>query len=458
MRTTQTASTPSAVKTGRTTRTRRTTRTTGKTDAARTARTARARAAVCVCVCTAALLAGCTAGPDPAAGGGSGGTAKAKNGDTAPLSGKAGAVRHPVPRGRGSRLPDDLNGDGQRDLVLNDLVRAPDDPYGDDPGIGIVYGTAGAGGGLDPAVRQTLGPRTHGARVDGVLPAAFDAEAVCDLDQDGYGDLIIGTDPPYDGNGMPPVPLQILFGGPTGPSGRAVVLRIPGKARFGNEWPDHPVCGDFDGDGKVDLAVTASAGQVSFLRGPFTRAGAPRGASAPVPGGGPVLEAPAPAADANDDGYDDLVHSDRARTPGRAGRGELLLGGPEGPGRPGGPYGFKTVTLPPAPTLPGAGPGSGSGTEQDAGTDQDAGAEPGAGTGSPGRGKVITELLLAADFTGDGRPDLVTRTHRGETTDLIALYASSPDGGGAGGAGGATGAGGVTNRPVITFSTSIFLG
>lgn len=398
-------------------------------------------------LCTAVLLAGCTAAPDPS---------EAKNGDTAPLAGKGDSVRRPVPQGRGSRLPDDFNGDGHRDLVLNDLVKAAGDSYGDDAGIGIVYGTGtggardsgagasasggdsgtagttgttgtgrGSGAALDPAVRQTLGPRTHGARVGGTLPAAFDAMAACDLDKDGFGDLVIATDPPYDGTGMPPVPLQLLFGGPSGPTGRAVVLRIPGTARFGNEWPDHPVCGDFDGDGSVDLAVTASAGRVSFLRGPFSRAGAPRSASAPVPGGGPALEAPAPAADADGDGYDDLVYSARAHAPGTAARGALLLGGPDGPGRAGGPYRFKAVKLPPAPALP-AGKGGGA---------------------------SATGVLVSADFTGDKRLDLVTRTHRGETADVIAVY----EGTGAGAAGSGGTGGGFAERPVLTFSTSLFL-
>ncbi|MFE2493883.1 FG-GAP repeat domain-containing protein [Streptomyces scopuliridis] len=396
------------------------------------------RTAVCAAVCAALLLTGCTDSSGPGAGDGQDrgkGTTAGKNGDTAPLSGRSGAPRRPVPRGKGSRVPDDFNGDGHRDLVLNDLVKAPGDTYGDDAGIGIVYGTD-APRGVDPAVRQILSPRKHGARVDGALPAAFDSEAACDLDGDGYGDLIVATDPPYDGIGAPPVPLQILFGGPDGlgasgtggdgngrdrkggrdgkggdgNDGKAVVLRIPAKARAGNEWPDHPVCGDFDGDGTTDLAVTASAGQVSYLRGPFSRTGAPRAASAPIPGGGPVLEAPTPKADVNGDGYDDLVHSPRARAPGRAAKGELLLGGPEGPVRAGGAYRFKAVRFPTAPRLP------------------------------SGSGRAVTELLSTADFTGDGRQDLVTRTHRGERTDLIALYASR------------------AGRPVITFSTSIFLG
>ncbi|AXG79256.1 FG-GAP repeat domain-containing protein [Streptomyces paludis] len=354
-------------------------------------------------VCTALLLTGCTsASPDAAAGRHS---LEAKNGAA------DAAARRAVPRGRGSALPDDFNGDGLPDLVLNDLVKAEGDTYGDDAGIGIVYGTAG-GAGVDPSVRQLLTPRERAAKVDGVLPAAFEAEAACDLDGDGYGDLIITTDPPYNGIGMPPVPLQILFGGPTGLTGRAVVLKIPAVARAGNEWPDHPVCGDFDGDGKTDLAVTASGGQVSFLRGPFTRAGAPRSAAAPVPAGGPVLAAPEPKADAsadgsadvNGDGYDDLVVLGRARTPGRAARGRLLPGGPKGFGGAGATYGFKATRLPPAPKLP------------------------------AGRGRTVTEAIRPG-FGGG----LATRTHRGETTDVVAVYA----------------AGG--RRPVTTFSTSVFL-
>lgn len=381
---------------------------------------ARGRLAAGAAVVAALLLTSCGGGPD--SGDRDRGSSDAengeKNGDTAPRSGKDAPPSRPVPRGDGSRVPDDFNGDGHRDLVLNDLVKPAEDSLGDDAGIGVVYGTA-APRTLDPAVRQTLSPRANGARVNGSLPAAFDAEAACDLDHDGFGDLVITTDPPYDGQGAPPVPLQLLFGGPEGLSGKAVVLRIPAKARFGDEWPDHPVCGDFDGDGKEDLAVTASRGQVSYLRGPFTRTGAPRGAEAPVPGGGPVLEAPAPAADVNGDGYDDLVHATRATATGTAGRGELLLGGPGGPVLPGGAYSFKAVRLPAAPALP------------------------------QGRGEPVTQVLRAADFDGDKKQDLVTRTHRGETTDLIAVYVSTVAGAGAAAAAGA-------DHPVLTFSTKIF--
>ncbi|WP_329220158.1 VCBS repeat-containing protein [Streptomyces microflavus] len=351
------------------------------------------------------VLTGCdsssAAGPSASAT-----TADAKNGDRAPVP------LAPVPRGEGSRVPYDFNGDGHRDLVVNDLVKAPEDLHGDDAGIGIVYGTEGSP--LDPAVRQLLNARANAAKSGDTLPAAFDAEAACDLDRDGFTDLVVSTDPPYNGVGAPPVPLQILFGSPEGLTGKAVTLRIPAQARYGKEWPEHPVCGDFDGDGSTDLAVTASDGRISFLRGPFTRAGAPSGAEL-LPDGGPYLYAPEPEADTDGDGYDDLVATARPRTPGKAAKGTLLLGSADGPARPGGPYTFAPEELPEAPLRT--------------------------------KGATRTTLLAHGDFGGadgdsDGgkKTDTVVRTYRGERQDLVALYAT-----------------GTTDDPVLTFSTTVFL-
>lgn len=355
------------------------------------------------------VLTGCdsssAAGPSASAT-----TADAKNGDRAPVP------LAPVPRGEGSRVPYDFNGDGHRDLVVNDLVKAPEDLHGDDAGIGIVYGTEDSP--LDPAVRQLLNARANAAKSGDTLPAAFDAEAACDLDRDGFTDLVVSTDPPYNGVGAPPVPLQILFGSPEGLTGKAVTLRIPAQARYGKEWPEHPVCGDFDGDGSTDLAVTASDGRISFLRGPFTRAGAPSGAEL-LPDGGPYLYAPEPEADTDGDGYDDLIATARPRTPGKAAKGTLLLGSTDGPARPGGPYTFAPEELPEAPLRT--------------------------------KGATRTTLLAHGDFGGadgdsddgggdDKKTDTVVRTYRGERQDLVALYAA-----------------GTTDDPVLTFSTTVFL-
>ncbi|MER7724762.1 VCBS repeat-containing protein [Streptomyces sp. NPDC096323] len=358
------------------------------------------------CVLLLAACAGPPAAPAP------------KNGDAPPtaLSGLAGAEPRAVPHGTGSRTPDDFNGDGHRDLVLDHLVKPAAGSHGEDAGIGIVYGSATRG--LDPSVRQLLSAHANAAKSGDTLPSAFDAEASCDLDRDGFTDLIVGTDPPYNGIGRPPVPLQILFGSPAGLTGKAVTLRIPDRARFGNAWPGHPVCGDFDGDGKPDLAVTASAGRISFLRGPFTRDGRPHAAGGTVPGAGPALSAPEPRTDANGDGYDDLVYTAAPREPGTAGTGTLLLGSPDGPGRPGGTYRFRA----PATALPAAP------------------LRKAAGNSAPAARAETTLLQRYADFDGDKKPDTVVRTHRGESADLIALYpAATPD------------------RPLSTFTSALFL-
>ncbi|MFH8881711.1 VCBS repeat-containing protein [Streptomyces californicus] len=365
--------------------------------------------------CTALLLAltACSGPSSPSSAAPSLAPAPAsdgKNGDTPPRARtEAGAAPLPVPRGEGSRVPYDFNGDGHRDLVLDDLVKASGDARDDDAGIGVVYGTGDPERPLDPAVRQLLSARANAAKSGDTLPAAFDAETACDLDRDGFSDLIVSTDPPYNGIGAPPVPLQILFGSPAGLTGKAVTVRIPQQARHGDTWPAHPVCGDFDGDGGSDLAVTAGAGRITFLPGPFTRAGAPHGATPlPVPGGGPYLHAPEPEADTNGDGHDDLVTSARPHTPGRAGKGTLLLGSAKGPFRPGGAYASAAEELPTAPLRT--------------------------------TGATRTTLLSHGDHDGDKKPDTVVRTYRGERQDLVALYPA-----------------GTTGRPAVTFSTSVLL-
>ncbi|MBT2888705.1 VCBS repeat-containing protein, partial [Streptomyces sp. McG5] len=284
-----------------------------------------ARRAVTATLLAAALaLTACSQSPDDAG-------AEARPNQAGTKSRK-GTPPLPVPRGKGSRAardtaaPPDFNGDGHPDLILDELAKGPDDPQGDDAGIGIVYGSER---GLVPGARQLLSPARTAAEVEGVLPAAFDTEAACDLDGDGYTDLVVSTDPPFDGQGRPPVPVQLMFGGPEGLTGRAVVLRVPERARFGNDWPDHPVCGDFDGDGEADLVLHASSSRLSFLQGPFTRKGAPAaaGAALPVPGDLPA----GPAADLDGDGTSDLV----VRAGGGRAKARVVLGGPQGPTRPG---------------------------------------------------------------------------------------------------------------------------
>ncbi|MDI3407861.1 VCBS repeat-containing protein [Streptomyces sp. B-S-A6] len=413
------------------------------------------------------LVAGCSGGTEPAPRA----PAAAKKADAVPLL--------PVPRGKGSELAArgaDFNGDGLRDLVLDDLVH---DSHGDDAGIGIAYGTRG--GLPDARARQLLDPAEQAAPTDGELPAAFDAAASCDLDGDGFTDLVVATDPPYDGIGRPPVPLQLLFGSPGGLTGKAVKLAIPGRARGGNEWSDQPVCGDFDGDGRADLVVHASNARISFLRGPFTKSGARRGA----PRSGTLLDAPGtalrgPALDVNRDGRDDFV----VRASGGTSRSGLVLGGPAGPTRTGARFpagrelafgrfgrgrgldaavaGERRIELRYDMGAAGAGRGSldvRAAALSSGDLDGDGRTELVVGTGGL-KGPYVFEgtrrstvprtkaegtrdVVAVADFDGDGLDDLVLRTHRGETRDEVALFPGTKDG--------------LAARPARTFSTTAFV-
>ncbi len=165
----------------------------GTTTAASTATTATAALAA-GCAGLLLVLTGCdsSSATDPSAASATGtataaSATGAKNGDTPPVP------RVPVPRGEGSRVPYDFNGDGRRDLVINSLVKAPGERHGDDAGTGIVYGTEDAP--LDPGARQLLSARENAAKSGNTLPAAFEAEAACDLDRDGFTDLVVSTDP-----------------------------------------------------------------------------------------------------------------------------------------------------------------------------------------------------------------------------------------------------------------------
>ncbi|MEU7578554.1 VCBS repeat-containing protein [Streptomyces sp. NPDC041068] len=413
----------------------------------------------------------------------------AKNGDERPvgMAGK-GAAQQPVPRGEGSKVDDDFNGDGARDLVLDDLVHRD---HGDDAGIGIVYGSRT---GLRPGARQLLSAHANGARTKGQLPAAFDSEAACDLDKDGFTDLLVSTDPPYNGQGQPPVPLQILFGSPKGLVGKAVQLKVPAQARFGNDWPDQPVCGDFDGDGANDLVLHASGARMTFLRGPFKRGGAPRAAGKPLVAPGDALVT-GRATDVDGDGYDDVLVRKAAGATGAA-AGALVLGGPKGPDETGvlfpagkdiafGRFGKgkgmdAAIASPRGVALRYEVPGTLRGTLEAKDVAVDAGdldgdglselVMSGGGSGSGGgagevrvfRGRTsgiaanatatvvpsakgTTEVLQVADFDGDRRADLVLRTYRGDGQDVVGVHPGLKSGEL------------VSHKPQLTFSTEEFL-
>lgn len=198
---------------------------------------------------------------------------------------RGGAVPKPVPAdarppaaGKGSKDPDDINGDGYRDLMLS--VPGPAPSIGRvDQRIGVLFGSAR---GLDLTTRAVYG------RSDLGLPERTDPDYgqgdhlgvdyvhTADLDGDGFPDFVT-TERAATGRSV----TYVAWGSAHGPSGRpATPLVLPPGAVV--TAGDPLVRGDFDGDGHHDLAIgggsaagpDTSAGHVRILFGPFSRAGA----------------------------------------------------------------------------------------------------------------------------------------------------------------------------------------
>ncbi|MFI2236578.1 FG-GAP repeat domain-containing protein [Streptomyces chrestomyceticus] len=156
------------------------------------------------------------------------------------------------------------------------------------------------------------------------------------------------------------------------------------------------MCGDFDGDGATDLAVSASGARISYLRGPFTRRGVPR-AAAPLDVPGTALAALPGPLDADRDGADDLLV--RTADPGSAATSRLALGGPQGPARAG-------AAFPAGHALAFGHFRRGTGTDAVVATGSRLLPRYGLTRGAPPL-PVRGRALHAADVTADGYTDLV---------------------------------------------------
>ncbi|MBA2947778.1 VCBS repeat-containing protein [Streptomyces himalayensis] len=177
--------------------------------------------------------------------------------------------RAPAP-GKGSKDPDDINGDGYRDLML---------PVPGGERIVVLYGSAK---GLDSSTRTVYDRRDLGLPdppddVAASNPLAPDT--VADLDGDGFPDFVttvmgerVEDRRIVDARTAP----YVTWGGPGGPTAGAgaTPVRLPQSAsKLGLR---SLVRGDFDGDGHHDLAGLAKNGSsLVMLYGPFTRSGVP---------------------------------------------------------------------------------------------------------------------------------------------------------------------------------------
>ncbi|MFE0103324.1 hypothetical protein [Streptomyces sp. NPDC059009] len=249
-----------------------------------TARTPAARGAAAVLLALLVPLAGC--GDEGGGGDGGGGRKGPATGSSAPDPVPT-ASRPPEP-GKGTKDPDDLNGDGHRDLVLTVPVAKPGS-QGTETRLAVVFGSAG---GLDPTRRTLYGRPDLGLPTDegvnqGESPAGVRSVGpvtTADLDGDGFPDVVTQTavhlsDEEARRTGAPMEyrsDTYVTWGGPSGPrrGTKAVRLRLPAPAAA--QGLTLVRRGDFDGDGHHDLAGVRQDGrELVVLHGPFARSGAP---------------------------------------------------------------------------------------------------------------------------------------------------------------------------------------
>jgi hypothetical protein len=177
--------------------------------------------------------------------------------------------------------PDDINGDGHRDLLVPVHVGGQQDDVGHDERIGVVYGSAE---GPDPATHTVYGRRDLGLPDPAEYWAGKDSVAAqdvltADLDGDGFPDFVttVTGKPASEGQitAARTVP-YVTWSGPGGPTAgtAATELRLPQSV---SELGVRSVVrGDFDGDGHPDIAALAcNHSSLVVLYGPFTRSGAP---------------------------------------------------------------------------------------------------------------------------------------------------------------------------------------
>ncbi|UKY52110.1 FG-GAP-like repeat-containing protein [Streptomyces inhibens] len=222
-------------------------------------------------------------------------------------TGTASAADNAAPAAGGRQ--GDFNGDGYRDLA----VAAPAATVDGKKGAGAVTVLYGSANGVDASRRTTLTQNSPGvpgaAEADDLFGASL---AAGDFNSDGYADLAVAA--PYedvagDADGGT---VQILWGASGGLSGfGSATLADPAPSqhdRFGAAL----AAGDFDRDGKADLATGTSSATLHVFKGGISKTGTPGAHSAvalPILGGAGNGIIQLTSGEVTDQGYADLVVS-----------------------------------------------------------------------------------------------------------------------------------------------------
>ncbi|MFH9664978.1 FG-GAP and VCBS repeat-containing protein [Streptomyces globisporus] len=168
-----------------------------------------------------------------------------------------------------SGISGDFNGDGYRDLA----VAAPLGKVGKTANAGYVAVVYGTKNGLDTSKRNVISQATAGIPGTPENGDYFgDRLTTGDLDGDGYTDLVVGVHSERIGKTDSFGAVTVVWGGAKGLT-TAVDVAAP-LPKYRNELGWSLATGDFDGDGRTDLAaVNLAAPELNIFKGPISRSG-----------------------------------------------------------------------------------------------------------------------------------------------------------------------------------------
>ncbi|WP_406171844.1 FG-GAP and VCBS repeat-containing protein [Streptomyces sp. NBC_00996] len=203
----------------------------------------------------------------------------------------------------------DFNGDG-----IGDVVASAHGAYvSGHAGAGQVVALYGTATGVSSAKRSTISQNTTGVPGTAEAGDGFGGEtAYADFNSDGYDDLAVATPWEKVGTDTNGGLLTILWGSASGLTGKSSSVPDPAPSSH-DYWGKDLAAGDFDGDGKADLAVGSSSSTIYVYKGGFTTSGTPGGRytiKPPIQSGSndyPYGPMSLTAGDVNGDGRTDLI-------------------------------------------------------------------------------------------------------------------------------------------------------
>ncbi|MFC8517761.1 FG-GAP and VCBS repeat-containing protein [Streptomyces sp. NPDC057257] len=203
----------------------------------------------------------------------------------------------------------DFNGDGIGDVAVS-AATAYVSGHKNAGQVVALYGTTT---GVSSAKRSTISQNTTGVPGTAEAGDKFGYElAYADFNGDGYDDLAVAS--PYEkvGTDTNGGALAILWGSASGLTGKSIDVPDPAPSAH-DFWGKNLAAGDFDGDGKADLAVGNSTSTLYVYKGGFSTSGTPGGRTTvkpPIQSGSndfPYGPMHLTAGDVNGDGRTDLI-------------------------------------------------------------------------------------------------------------------------------------------------------